>query len=138
MQTCGISSDVIKSEIHTTQSFLQDYRQNGYNTTMVSAREIAENVGVESAFVEKRKRNKNRIFNYEPEDQSSELSQESQFKVNFFLHVVDHAIASLNNRFEETHFVTDIFNFLLSQENLLQAFNENNILDACETFHDKL
>ena len=40
---------VIKSEIHTTQSFLQDYRQNGYNTAMVSAREIAKDVGVESA-----------------------------------------------------------------------------------------
>ena len=50
-QICFISLDVIKSEIHTTQSFLQDYRQNGYNTAMVSAREIAENVGVESAFV---------------------------------------------------------------------------------------
>ena len=49
MQTCGISSDVIKSEIHTTQSFLQDYRQNGYHTAMVRAREIAEDVGVESA-----------------------------------------------------------------------------------------
>ena len=49
MQTCGISSDVIKSEIHTTQSFLPDYRQNGYNTAMVSAREIAKDVGVESA-----------------------------------------------------------------------------------------
>ena len=34
--------------------------------------------------------------------------------------------------------MTEIFNFLLSQENLLQAFNENNILDACKTFHDKL
>ena len=33
--------------------------------------------------------------------------------------------------------MTEIFNFLLSQENLLQAFNENNILDACKTFHDK-
>ena len=55
-----------------------------------------------------------------------------------FLHVVDHAIASLNDRFEQTHFVTEIFNFLLSQENLLQAFNENNIFDACKTFHDKL
>ena len=32
----------------------------------------------------------------------------------------------------------EIFNFLLSQKNLLQAFNENNILDACKTFHDKL
>ena len=84
MQTCGISSDVIKSEIHTTPSFLQDYRQNGYNTAMVSAREIAEDVGVESAFVEKRKRNRNRMFDNESEDQSSELSQESQFKVNFF------------------------------------------------------
>ena len=38
----------------------------------------------------------------------------------------------------KTHFVTTIFNFLLSQENLLQAFNEHNILCACKTFHDKL
>ena len=84
MQTCGISSDVIKSEIYTTQSFLQDYRQNGYNTTMVSARQIAEDVGVESAFVEKRKRNRNRMFDNESEDQSNVLSEESQFKVDFF------------------------------------------------------
>ena len=54
------------------------------------------------------------------------------------MHLIDHAIASLNDRFEQTHFVTEIFNFLLSQENLLQAFNESNILDACKTFHDKL
>ena len=105
---------------------------------MVSAREIAEDVVVESAFVEERKRDRNKMFDYESEDPSSELSQESQFKVNFFLHLVDHAIASLNDRFEQTHFVTEIFNFLLSQENLSQAFNENNILDACKTFHDKL
>ena len=54
------------------------------------------------------------------------------------MHLVGHAIASLNDRFEQTHFVTEIFNFLLSQENFLQAFNENNILDACKTFHEKL
>ena len=53
---------------------MQDYQQNGYNATMVSAREIAEDVGVESAFVEKRKRNRNRMFDHELEDQSSELS----------------------------------------------------------------
>ena len=55
-----------------------------------------------------------------------------------FLRLVDHGIASMNDRFEQTHFVTEIFNFVLSQENLLQAFNENNILDVCKTFHDKL
>ena len=84
MQTCGISLDVIKSKIHTTQSFLQDYRQNGFNTAVVDDREIAEEVGVESAFVKKRKRNRNKMFDYESEDQSSKLPQESQFKVNFF------------------------------------------------------
>ena len=47
MQTCGISLDIIKSEIHNTQSFLQDHRQNDYNTAMVSAREIAEDDGAE-------------------------------------------------------------------------------------------
>ena len=51
---------------------------------MVSARGIAQDVGVKSAFVEKRKRNRNRMFDYESENQSSELSQESQLKVNFF------------------------------------------------------
>ena len=77
-------------------------------------------------------------FDYESEDQSSELSQKSQMKANFFSHLVNHAITSLNDRFEQTHFVSEIFYFLLSQENLLQAFNENNILDGCKTFHDKL
>ena len=58
MQTCGISSDVIKSEIHTMQSFLQDYRQNGYNTAMVSGREIAEDVGVECVCGKEKKKQK--------------------------------------------------------------------------------
>ena len=68
---------------------------------MVSAREIAEDVGVESAFVEKRKKNRNGMFDYESDNQISELSQQSQFKVNLFLHLVDHAIVSLNDRFEQ-------------------------------------
>ena len=104
---------------------------------MVCARKIAEDVGLWSVFVEKRKRNKNRMFDYELEDQSSELSQESQFEVNFVFHLLDHAFASLNNRFKQMHFVTKIFTFLLSREILSQAFNENNVFDACKTFHDK-
>ena len=49
---------VVKSEIHTTQSFLQDCRQNGYNTAIVSAREIAEDVGVECVCEKKKKKQK--------------------------------------------------------------------------------
>ena len=61
------------------------------------------------------------MFDYESEDQSSELSQESQFKVNFFLHPVDHAIALLNDQFEQTHFVT-VKDF---ESSILFAFGED-------------
>ena len=35
----------------TPKFFLQDYRRNGYNIAMVSAREIAEDVGVDQRFL---------------------------------------------------------------------------------------
>ena len=60
-QTYDISTNVVKTEIHATQSFLKDYWQSGYS----SAREIAEDLGVESVFVWKRRRKKKRIFDYE-------------------------------------------------------------------------
>ena len=138
MQTRGISSDVIESEIHTTQSFLQDYRQNGYNTAMIGAREIAEDVSEESALWKREKETEIEWLTTNQKIKAVNCHKNHNSKLTFFLHLVDHAIASLNDRFEQTHFVTEIFNFLLSQENFLQAFNENNILDACKTFHDKL
>ena len=85
MQTCGISSDVIKSEIHTTQSFLQDYRQNGHNTAMVSAGEIAEDVGVESAFVEKcKKKTKIECLTTNQKIKAANCHKNHNLKLTFF------------------------------------------------------
>ena len=111
MQTCGISIDVVKTEIHATQSFLKNYRQSGYSSAVTSAREIAEDLGVESVFVQKRKRKKKRIFDYESKEQCTEASKESEslLKTNFFLQLVDRAIASLKDRFEQMHSVAEIF-----------------------------
>ena len=104
---------------------------------MISAREIAEDVGVESAFVEKRKKTEIECLTTNQKIKAVNCHKNHNSKLTFF-HLVDHVIASVNDRIEQTHCVTEIFNFLLSQENLLQAFNENNILDACKTFYDKL
>ena len=61
MQTFDISLDVIKSEIHATRSFLQNYRQNGYNTAVVNAREIAEDAGVECVCGKEKKKQKKNV-----------------------------------------------------------------------------
>ena len=140
MQTCGISIDVVKTEIHATQSFLKNYRQSGYSSAVTSAREIAEDLGVESVFVQKRKRKKKRIFDYESKEQCTEASKESEclFKTNFFLQLVDRAIASLKDRFEQMHSVAEIFNFLFSQESLLKACDDNTLLDECISFNNTM
>ena len=140
MQTCGISIDVVKTEIHATQSFLKNYRQSGYSSAVTSAREIAEDLGVESVFVQKRKRKKKRIFDYESKEQCTEASKESEslFKTNFFLQLVDRAIASLKDGFEQMHSVAEIFNFLFSQESLLKACDDNTLLDECISFNNTM
>ena len=99
-----------------------------------NAREVAEDLGVESVLVQKRRgylassnlaiwlriKRKKRIFGYELKDQCTKASEESasQFKTNFFLQLVDRVIASLKDGFEQMHSVVEILNFLFSQESL--------------------
>ena len=56
----------------------------------------------------------------------------------FFLQLVDRAIASLKDRFEQMHSLAKIFNFVFSQESLLKAFDDNILLDACISFNDTM
>ena len=111
-QTYGISIDIVKTEIHERQSFLKGYRQSAYSSAVTSAREIAEDLGVESVFVRKRRMKKKRILDYKSKDQCNQASEESesQFKTNLFLQLVDRTIASLEDRFEQMHSEAEIFN----------------------------
>ena len=98
---------------------------------MVRAREIAEDVGVEVRLWKSEKETEIECLSTNQKIKAVNCHKNYNSKLTFFCILSIIAIASLNDRFEQTHFVTEIFYFLLSQENLLQAFNENNILDAC-------
>ena len=63
---------------------------------------------------EKKKKN-------EAEDEDCEMSQEDQFKANFFLPLTNHAICCLINSFEQMHTKGGILDFLYNQENLLRV-----------------
>ena len=73
---------------------------------------------IDSGFAESRSRKKWRKIEYEAENKSCEMSQENQFKVNFFLSLTDYAMYCLKDRCEQMHTVGAIFNFLYNQENL--------------------
>ena len=68
------------------------------------------------------------------------MSQEDQFKANFFLSLIDHAICCLVDRFEQMYTMGAIFHFFGNQENLLREYAHNRIPSAsqnlCKTMGD--
>ena len=60
------------------------------------------------------------------------MSQEGQFKANFFLSLIDHAICCLIDRFVQMHTTGAIFDFFCNQENLLREHDHNRIPSACQ------
>ena len=77
------------------------YRNNGCDSAVTCARKIAEALQINSGFAETRVRKKWRVFGYEAENESCEMSQEDQLTTNFFLPLIDHAICFLQDRFEQ-------------------------------------
>ena len=61
-------------------------------------------------------------------------SPEELFRVEYFLVVVDMAITSLANRFEELETYQNIFGFLFDS-NKLKSLDENKLREHCVTFN---
>ena len=94
MQTSGALLEAVEIEIKATEEVLKKYRNNGYMSAVTCTREMASY---------KKK---------EAEDESCEMSHKDQFKANFFLPLINQAICSLIDRFEQMHAVGAIFDFL--------------------------
>ena len=63
------------------------------------------------------------------------MSQVDQFKANFFLPLIDHAICVLQDRFEQMHTAGSIFDFFYYQENLSLEYEHNRIPSSCQNFY---
>ena len=78
---------------------LKKYRNNDYNSWVTCGHEILEALRIYSGFA--KSRSKKKIFEYEAENERCEISQEEQFKANFFFPLIYHAIYCLTARFEQ-------------------------------------
>lgn len=88
--------------------FLEKYREDGFENAMISAKEIAAEMDIESKFREKRiirrKKQFDEIINTEILKSPQEL-----FRIDYFLYMVDQAITALQSRFEQFKMYEDIF-----------------------------
>jgi hypothetical protein len=119
-------------------SFFKNYRETGFSNALESAKEIALEMDIEPVFRTKRKIKRKRQFDETPDDESiaSRFPEES-IKIDYFLLVVDQAIASLTKRFEQYQEFENTFGFLFTSQKLC-SLDEKSLLSSCAHLEDAL
>ncbi|XP_021766288.1 uncharacterized protein LOC110730773 [Chenopodium quinoa] len=127
--------DTIK-HVEEVVSYFEKYREEGFTKSMSLAKIIAFEMDVEPIFPTKRTMIRKKYFGENNEDQDENMSPEESFRVHYFLVVVDMAITSLKNRFEELKTFERIFDVdvddLFSELKVLQFTLPNNFMSAID------
>ncbi|XP_012839446.1 PREDICTED: uncharacterized protein LOC105959833 [Erythranthe guttata] len=91
---------------------VEDYRETGFEKAKKEAQLIATKLGVQPVFRTRRVIKRKRQFD-ENENEYTPQSAEETFRVEFFMFVVDQALTSLRQRFEDFQKFQGQFGFLL-------------------------
>uniref|UniRef100_A0ACD5VFM8 Uncharacterized protein n=1 Tax=Avena sativa TaxID=4498 RepID=A0ACD5VFM8_AVESA len=139
LQSKFVCIDVTLKQIEGAISYFEKFRNEGFEPSLDIARSIAIDMGVQPLFPIKRRITRKRQFDEnidsEENDQNVEAQalEEESFRVKYFLVIIDVAIASLNNRFEELKSFGSIFGFLFNSKEL-KSLGDNDLRSRCTDF----
>ncbi|GBP65078.1 hypothetical protein EVAR_46872_1 [Eumeta japonica] len=131
---CRVSSvKAVKYQLSDICDALKDLAENTTDcqlSSLVAAREIAEENDIDRHFKEVRRRRKKRHFDYEGEDETHELNAEEIFKINYFYVIVDNVRASCRPRLEALKHHESIFGFMYNIKRL-KEISDSELLKQC-------
>jgi len=104
--------DVAIDQLRGLISFFKKYREEGFVSAMISAKEISYEMNIEPEFRKKRIAFRKKRFDENIDDEITKSLEES-FRVDYFIYIVDQAIFSLQNRIEPVEAYENIFWFLI-------------------------
>uniref|UniRef100_A0A7N1A7G4 HAT C-terminal dimerisation domain-containing protein n=1 Tax=Kalanchoe fedtschenkoi TaxID=63787 RepID=A0A7N1A7G4_KALFE len=120
-------------QIQGMMSFFEKYRINGFETSLNIAKKIALDMDVEAKFPTKRSKFRKKSFDENDNEEDVQTPEES-FRIKNFLVVVDMAITSLQNRFENLKTFNSIFGFLFDAKSL-KSLTHDELRECCLKFH---
>jgi hypothetical protein len=137
LQSPIVCLDGTMQQIEGVISYFQKYRDTGFSASIETAKSIASSMDVEPIFPAKRQVKRKKHFD-EQNDETEELQRSAidSFKDEYFLVIVDHAIASLTSRFDQLKEFEGIFGFLFNSENL-KSLDDSDLRKCCTTFVNK-
>jgi hypothetical protein len=121
LQAKDMVIDIAIERVQGLISFFTKYREIGFSQTLEAAREVAFEMDIDPEFCSrtKLKVKRKRQFDEAPDDDSiASQSAQKSFRVNYFIAVVDQAIASLTRRFEQHQGYENTFDFLFTSDKL--------------------
>ncbi|XP_039043648.1 zinc finger MYM-type protein 1-like [Hibiscus syriacus] len=133
LQSKSMCIDTTIRQLEGVMSYFEKYRDEGFTTSMNVAKSLALEMDVEPIFPAKRRVIRKNFFGENNENNEVE-SPEKSFRVNYFLVVVDMAITSSKNRFEQLKTFESIFGFLYDS-NKLKSLDDNELKECCAHFH---
>jgi hypothetical protein len=110
--------------------FFEELREDGFLDLIKEGKELAKKVGIESAFTVKRVVRRKKQFDEDVgEDANESQSPQEKFKVTYFYHIIDQALTSLKDRFEQFQRYEEIFGFLLNGK--FKSISEDKLMEHC-------
>ena len=103
-----------------------------FKSSIEVAKATAADMDIEPKFPTKRQSKSKKQFD-ETSDEEMQLSAMESFRVNYFIVIVDTAIASLTSRFEQLKTFEKVFGFLFNSDNL-KSLDDNDLRKHCTTF----
>ncbi|XP_039851364.1 zinc finger MYM-type protein 1-like [Panicum virgatum] len=132
LQSKIVCMDTTLKQIEGVISYFQKYRVEGFDSSIEVAKAIAADMDIEPKFPTKRQSKRKKQFD-ETSDEEMQLSAMESFRVNYFIVIVDTAIASLTSRFEQLKTFEKVFGFLFNSDNL-KSLDNNDLRKHCTTF----
>ncbi|XP_025093775.1 uncharacterized protein LOC112563723 [Pomacea canaliculata] len=129
LQSADMQLDVAIQQIKGLVTYLTKYRDTGFHSAMITAKEIASEMDVEQVFKQKRNRRKKRQFDYESTDERTS-SGEHVFRTEYFLCIMEQAIMAMNIQFEQLKQYETLFGFLYNI-NTMRQLNDEDLLKCC-------
>ncbi|XP_023733537.2 uncharacterized protein LOC111881375 [Lactuca sativa] len=136
LQSKDMHLDNAITEINKLIGYFKNHRETGFSKAIVEAKEITIEMGIDPIFPQKRLIERKRRFDESSTSEEVSFTPEENFRVNYFLFIVDQAISSLETRFEQFKEYDRVFGFLFPHN--LRGIEDKDLKSYCHRLEKAL
>ncbi|KAI3515564.1 hypothetical protein L1887_14464 [Cichorium endivia] len=135
LQSKDMHLDTAISELNKLIEYFKDYRETGFSKAIDECKEIASEMGIDPVFPQRRSIKRKKSFD---ESSSSKVSftAEENFRVNYFIYIVEQATSSLETRFQQFKEYDTLFGFLFPHN--LRGIEDEDLKSSCHRLEKAL